>query len=482
MAAVSQPGSRAGLITALVIFVILFFIAAIFAVVKGIDDKEKEKALGELRKKYQEVISEQEMTGPEYGTIKDLRILAENRSRSVFDILYSQRNALTTKIAGQAIGAAEALNIASQVVQASNERLKAAQVTMPGTSLVGALNVLTEAVVSKQQQSGQLSAQLAASNEEMKGQIETYKAELDQHRKSLEAAKGETAGAQQQSAAYKQSKDEQVAKLEKDLVDGVEKARKAEESDKALVSVKDADIKKLQSEVRSLVAKLDRYRPQNISDSIIRQPDGRIVQVARNNVVYINLGQGSQITAGMTFEIYDRELGIPKTGTSVAEELPKGKGSLEVTRVGSGSSECRVVRATPGLQIVEGDLIANLIYDANTKLKFKIYGDFDMDQNGVATAQEAEIVKRLVAQWGGTLSVAVAMDTDFVIMGKEPTIPQYTAEQLKDDAGAQYAVEKATKALAEYEDVRTKALDMHVPVLNQNRFLYLIGFYDQAKK
>jgi hypothetical protein len=316
----------------------------------------------------------------------------------------------------------------------------------------------------------------------MKKQSEAYQQEMTEHRKNVETLKTEATTASAQTSAYRQTKDELVAKLEKDLVDTVEKASKADEDAKAQIQTIDGQLKKTQTEGRTLLAKLDKYRPRNPGDSMIRRPDGKITQIARNNVVYIDLGQGQQINPGMTFQIYDRELGIPKTTNSAADELPIGKGSLEITRVGARSSECRLIRTAPGQQIIEGDLIANLIYDPNVKLKFKVYGDFDVDQNGVATAAEADIVKRLIVQWGGTLSDEVAIDTDFVVMGKEPTIPQYTSDQLKDDPIATYNVEKATKALAAFEEVRTKALDMHVPVLNQNRFLYLIGFFDLARK
>jgi hypothetical protein len=481
MAAVSQPGSRAGLITALVVFVVLFFVAAIFAVVKGIDDKDKEKKLTELQKRYQETITDQEMTGTDYQALSASR--QADQSRTVFDLLLSQRNALATRATGKSMDGAEALKAVDALVLAANNRLSPAGVSVPGTSLSGAVSVLTEAVLQRHEQVEQLKAQLAKSNQDMKGQVVAYKTEMDEHRKAFEGAKTEAAGASQQSATYRQGKDEQLAKLEKDLVDAVEKARKSEEDLKTQISAKEEEIRKLQTDTKRLVAIVDRYRPKNPADSMIRRADGRVIQVSRNNTVYISLGLGQQITPGMTFEIYDRDLGIPKSTTEgEAEVLPAGKGSLEVTRVGSTSSECRVIKATTGSQIIEGDLIANLIYDPNVKLHFKVYGDFDVDQNNVATPGEADIVKRLITQWGGALTEDITIDTDFVVMGKEPVIPQYTAEQLRDDPIAQFNVEKAMKALSEYEAVRTKALDMHVPVLSQNRFLYLIGFYDQARR
>src|SRR5688572_32081069 len=101
----------------------------------------------------------------------------------------------------------------------------------------------------------------------------------------------------------------------------------------------------------------------------------------------------------MTFEVYDRNEGIPPIGDPNNDaNLPKGKGSLEVVRVGVTSSECRIVNANGAM--VEGDIIANLIFDRNVKNKFLVYGNFDLTRTGKINPQDAEIIKRLITQWG----------------------------------------------------------------------------------
>src|SRR6185369_16280755 len=111
------------------------------------------------------------------------------------------------------------------------------------------------------------------------------------------------------------------------------------------------------------------------------------------------------ISPGMTFEVYDRNQGIPALGDSATDEsLPKGKGAIEVIKVSPGSSECRIINQQPGMSVREGDLIANLVYDRNTKYQFMVYGDFDLDQNNVSTTADAEGIKRLVTQWGGKIT------------------------------------------------------------------------------
>jgi hypothetical protein len=67
-------------------------------------------------------------------------------------------------------------------------------------------------------------------------------------------------------------------------------------------------------------------------------------------------------------------------------------------------------------------------------------------------------------------------------MGKEPVLPNWTKEQQEEDPIKKFDVEKAKEALDKFTEVQNSALALGIPVLNQNRFLYMVGFYDQAKK
>lgn len=487
MAAVSQPGSRAGLITALVIFVVLFFVAAIFAVVKGLDNADKEKRMADLTRKYKEVISDIELTGDDVTALKNARQEDPNLAgRSLFDVLLAQRNELATEITGQAMGGKEAIARAKLLVQASNKRIASAgikDISMSGGNLSAGVNSLVTALVQQNQQLTQLKAQFDATNEDMKARAAAFETETKQHVAAVQAAASDSEKAKQAAAAYRQTIDGHVAQLTQDNTTTIEQNKKLADDLASQIAAKEEEIKNLKKELERAVMALARVRPQDSAQSLIRRPDGRVVQTGKNGIVYIDLSLGHQITPGMTFQIYDKLQGIPKTTLDTEEgELPAGKGSLEVIRVGAGSSECRIIKLETGAQVLEGDLIANLIYDRNVKLKFKVHGKFDTDQNNVATDAEAEIVKRLIAQWGATLTDDVSIETDFVVMGREPSLPSYTAEELADDPIKKHTLEEAEKELARYEAIRTRAVELHIPVLNQNRFLYLIGFFDQAKK
>jgi hypothetical protein len=482
MAAVSQQGSRAGLITALVIFVVLFLVATVFFFTTNAERTQKDKQLTDLQAKYRDVIKPTEMADADFQAIKDLQTDPANRGRSMFDILKTQREDLAKAITGQAnTPANKAVESAASTVQSANKTLEPAGASAPAGALNNAIMVLTGAIVERQNQVEQLKQEMKKCSEELKQQVALYQKELDTHRVTLETARTETKTTQEDTTKYRAGKDEQVAGLEKTLADTVEKDRKALEDLNTQLSAANAQIEKLKQELEKCLGSYARFRVGGTGESAIRRADGSISNLGRNGVVYINRGLGQQISAGMTFEVYDKNEGIPRMGPN-DESLPAGKASIEITRVSPGSSEAKIIKQAPGMQVYSGDLIANLVYDPNVKFRFKVFGDFDIDQDGKASAQEADVVKRLIAQWGGIVTDDLNIDTDFLVMGKEPVVPAIPPEQLKDDPIREFEQKKAVEAKEQYESVKNKALELHTPVLNQNRFLYFIGFFDQARK
>jgi hypothetical protein len=173
---------------------------------------------------------------------------------------------------------------------------------------------------------------------------------------------------------------------------------------------------------------------------------------------------------------------VPKAGEPTNDDaLPKGKASIEIIKVSPGSSECRIVRQTPGEPVVEGDSCVNLVYDKNIKYNVRVYGNFDLDRNGTATPQDADVVKRLITKWGGKVTDKLNADTDFLVIGKVPELPNYSQEDL-DRPEIQFAVEQKKKEIQAYDETLSQAIQLNIPVLNQNRFLYFTGYYEQAAR
>ena len=182
--------------------------------------------------------------------------------------------------------------------------------------------------------------------------------------------------------------------------------------------------------------------------------------------------------------MYDPSKGIPPLGDGQRDDdLPVGIASLEVTHVLSDSSECRVVRTTPGETLVPGDCVMNLVFDPHTKYKFVVYGDFDLNQTGQPNSADTSVIKRLVTQWGGQVQPAKDLDTDtdFLVLGTEPVVPDLTEDD-KSNAQAVKRHDDAQAALDAYDAIRQKAIEYGIPILNQNRFLYYTGYYDLAQQ
>jgi uncharacterized coiled-coil protein SlyX len=481
--AVAQGGNRGGLVTALVVFVVLFFVAAIFAVVKSVDAADAETRAAKQEAAYKSAIASSEMTEDVFTGLQQ-----NAQGRSVYNLLLEQRNALASFITGQNPGAnafEDARNSGNALIANINESLKkegsGAQVS--AGSMTAAMTDLSKLLAQRQSQVAELNGKLAQATQELNNQVAIYAKQADEYRKNVEAARQEASKANELVNAYRTGKDEDINRLEKNLADTIEGNRKTIEELNTQLATRQQEMNDL---TKKLQASIDKHKRQtNSADVIVRRADGVVLEVQpANKLCFINRGLGHGISPGMTFQIYDKAEGLPRVGNLEGgiDELPPGKGSLEVTRVGQGSSECRIITLAAGTQIMVGDLIANLIYDPNVKLRFKVYGEFDVNQDGRVTAEEADVIRRLIVQWGGQLSDDVNVDTDFVVLGAEPSVPQYTAEELQQDPTKQFQVDQAQKARDAYNQIRDNAIALHIPVLNQNRFLYMTGFYDQARR
>ena len=165
--------------------------------------------------------------------------------------------------------------------------------------------------------------------------------------------------------------------------------------------------------------------------------------------------------------------------TAYEQDLPRGKGSIEVVSVGPGhTSQCRIIHAEPGQTLHTGDVIGNLVYDRHIKPKFVVYGKFDMNDDGLASGQDNGVVRQKIQQWGGEVVNDINVDTDFVVMGKEPKVPTGDPNNPIDA----HNMEQAKAEYDAYQKVRTQAVEYGVPIMNLDRFLYYTGYFDQRKR
>jgi hypothetical protein len=483
MAPVNQ-GSRGALITWTVVTTILFVTATIFAIYYYVESNRVTTEATTTASKFREIVSEAALTSTEVNELKDMRTqdaLGFNSSMTLLDVAMKQRDDLARRIHGSP-SYLMAVQKYDQIVNDISTKAQAAGVNqMPTSNLEAMGSALANQLVSRQNEVNNLRTQLAEAQraqQDAAQQLTTAREAMD---KQLAEVRASAQAAIDEATADRASKDEQVTGITTDFQTQLTQSQ--EQFQQAQVQMTDLQrtVESLKAELARTQARLGQLRT-NTGDPVVRQADGKIVRVVGGDVVYIDLGAGDQVTPGLTFQVFDKTQGVPPAGDATNDEnLPRGKASIEIVRVGPTSSEARIVRTQPGQAITEGDLLVNLVYDRNTKYNFMVFGNFDLDRNNVATPQDADVIRRLVTQWGGALTDKVNVDTDFVVLGAEPVIPSFTREELEDPIN-QAKYDQARADAEAYEEVRRQAQEYNIPILNQNRFLYFVGFFDLSKR
>jgi hypothetical protein len=493
----SNQGSRAGLITSLIVSIVLLMVCLVMFIYSNAERTKLEKDNKQLTEKYRNVAHNDQL--PEGGDVSTIDAAKEKlgltSSSSTSDTALAQIRQLSKDITGAEANNfidadAQAVTLYTKAMAALNP--KGAPTTAPagttglppGESLA---SVVTKLTTGLQQASQTVATQTAALNA-VKADLETrskaWEAQLAELGTKLADAEKRAADAQaavaeaQKNYATKETASAESSKANAENV-GKQAADLQEKLAKAL-----ADMSGLQKKYDQVNAQLAKYRG-DVRDATVRQADGTIIRVPSKDVCYVSLGQGDHIAAGTTFEVYDKGEGVPPLGKDPLTDanLPVGKASIEIVRVGQNSSECRIVHQQPGTTLSEGDIIANLVYDRNTTFNFFVFGSFDVDGNNIWTPQEGDIVRSLVTRWGGKLvqGALPTVNTDFVVLGQEPQVPAFTKQDLEDPLNRD-KYDKAVKALSEYQAVVNQAVSLHIPIMNQNRFMYYIGYFDQMKR
>ncbi len=222
-------------------------------------------------------------------------------------------------------------------------------------------------------------------------------------------------------------------------------------------------MKNLQDELRKIVPLLD-------SEVVAHKNDGKIILVDNPiKVVHLNIGREDRVYPGLTFTVYDKNMPIPKDG--------KGKAEIEVFSVDKNISTAQIIKSEIKRPIILDDIVANLIWDSDKTNVFAIEGDFDLDNDGKIENDAIDRIKTLVGKWGGKVANTISIETDFLVLGKPPSIlirPSIT--ELEMDPMATERYEASRQKRTHYVDVQNQAKALLIPVFNYERFLFFIGY------
>ncbi|UCE59112.1 MAG: hypothetical protein JSU63_16910 [Phycisphaerales bacterium] len=197
-----------------------------------------------------------------------------------------------------------------------------------------------------------------------------------------------------------------------------------------------------------------------------REPDGYVLTaIPGDEVVYIDLGREDNLTLGLQFSVYSSRLGIPADG--------QAKAQIEVVSISRSSAECKIVRLGENELVLEGDLVANPVFDPSRQLSFVVIGEFDLDYDGMSDPTGTAVVDAMVTGWGGAVTTDLTALTDFVILGGAPARPRAIGEASREQTERFEATQRAWE---NYHAAVATARSLSVPIMTQEVFLNFLGF------
>ena len=439
-------------ITILSITWVALFVTTVAFMAKGSAATRK---YDELQQKNDQYITEAEKNSDE---VKQMQLAATRANQSLTKYLIDQNRDAMRMATGNEKTTVEGLKTTLQQVGAQNSSLLQAlrdrdiELSTARKTAEDAVKARDQALQDRQNEVARVQSleknyqeTLAASQAEIdqyNSAVDTHSSELDTFKRDMERRIDSIRADAQEELAEQNSR---IVELEKEVVLGR------------------STISRLQSELKG--------RTPGVTDeySLV---DGRVIGIdAGDNTVYLDLGTRQKVNVGHTFEVFPEAAAIrpdPVTG-----EYPGAKASLEVIKVDRDSSVARITREKRGNPVVKGDVIANAVYDPNKVYTLLIYGNFDANRDGVATAQEASSIKVLIEQWGGKVVDELQGNVDFLVLGQKPTIPPPPPEGSPGALIQEYI--RVRRIADQYDELLRQAQATSLPVLNENRLYTLIG-------
>ncbi|MBL8878283.1 MAG: hypothetical protein JNG88_04105 [Phycisphaerales bacterium] len=391
---------------------------------------------------------------------------ANARGGNVFSVLDQDRQRLSKLVTGspEAVGATVQTEAQSFIKRANETHAGLLNAEEP---LMANMARLEKAFAEEKGKSGVLAEELAAAQEENKALSDGNKAARDEYEKQVAALKQRVEQLEAQTAQSMTQKDQQLTDLQANLESSTQDLNKTKQDTAREVRDKDLTIARQNNMIETLTKEVRTLRKSGFDpEAILTKADGRIIRaIPGSDIVYINVGSRDRIKVGMGFAVYSQTREAPKS--------LDGKASLEVLTLMEDTAECRVLRSEPGQPIIEGDIIVNIAFERDRLPKFLVTGEYDLDYNGAADFDGVDKVKALVRRWGGQVVDTLDETTDFIIIGRSPVVP---SPGEADTAVTRELANDKSRELAQFRDLITRAQARYIPVINQNQFLYLIGY------
>ncbi len=264
---------------------------------------------------------------------------------------------------------------------------------------------------------------------------------------------------------YRQRKEDQFAAFEAATQDRANASLASEQELRGQITGLSQELSKKAARARELQHKLREFQilPQQLMAA--RQTDGKVLMAKPGeDTVYINLASNDRLVLGIRFAVYPPDTGIPSSG--------QAKATIEVIEIGEEVSTCRILRDNALVPILNGDLVANPVYDRDRSLTFYVLGEFDFDYDGRDDPNGRTTLQALIKENGGVIADELSARIDFVIAGARPAVlrlssnPSPENQAVHDDQ-----MRKKNTYIASIND----ALALSIPIFTQETFLQFMG-------
>jgi archaellum component FlaG (FlaF/FlaG flagellin family) len=285
--------------------------------------------------------------------------------------------------------------------------------------------------------------------------LDAYEAKVADLNKEIAEAKQQHTAAEASRSATERSlrevttaKDEDKAKITKELQDERDRNSAQESADKSRIeelngrlTAADAKAKgekeeletklvQLQDEVKKRDGRIAELAKRVETIRLPEEPDGSVVAVSTADTCYIDLGSKQLLRRGTRFKVFT----YGKNGAM------REKGMVEVSSVQDAMAECTVVDVKDRLDpISRGDKISAPNYDPEMPREFVLTGRFP---SGYSRAMVADRLRAL----GAKVADKVGPTTDFLVLGEAETV---TAAAEGEEAGGDGGAETGDMQLAQ---------------------------------
>ncbi len=465
-------------VSAAFVIIVFFIIAAVAAVIMYLNLEKQIKLVDELQQQQTELINSRQwasrgaLIGDKSTKETYVGLLLNYLDDMVYTILGAPREDTSAEVKVQSVN--KRISDFLATVNSTYPDIGAIDVNTVG--LLGTMGRLKNKLDSASTTVASLEEQLKEAQEIRDKTIEVS----DQKVKELTAQRdGLAQHAQQVQNSYDQLKalmekstDQQVQVLLKDLETERDRAGKLNQ----LLLKTEAERDVASQMLRDARDKLAQITGQPDQAPEIRVADAEVLLVDEySKIVHIDIGSEQHVYPGLTFGVYERNVPIPSDGI--------GKAEIQVFNVAKNMSTARITKSDPLNPILKGDIVANLIWSKDKPNIFVVAGDFDLDGNGTKDFEADNKIMALIENWGGKVEDTVSVNTTFIVLGTPPAVMERpTYDQLAIDPLAMDKYEASMKRLENYKDVLKQAQALNIPILNYDRFLYLIGYKSQSTR